>query len=387
MIESDSPPPAVTKHVRESQTTSDVLIIGGGIIGLSTAYGLAGRGLQVHVVDQGGFGQEASWAGAGILPPGNPQGARTAEARLRAASAGLWCSLSQELRELTGIDNGYRPCGGLELRFDEPAALKHEIQIWRDELVAVEELSAAAARELEPSLNPELTAAYRLPELAQVRNPRHLKALLAGCAARGVKFSPGTPVTRFERSGEQVTGVRTPAGTLRAGQYLITSGAWSKTLLADAGCELDLEPIRGQIVLLAAQPLPFTHVLQVGSQYLVPRPDARILIGSTEEHAGFDKRNTAAALRELIAFATQLVPQLADAKFERAWSGLRPATADGLPYLGGVPGAENLFVAAGHFRSGLQMSPITGQLLTQVILGETPCVPLDPYACDRHGRP
>jgi glycine oxidase len=364
---------------------SDVLIIGGGVIGLSIAYELAGQGTAVTVLEQSQFGREASWAGAGILPPGNPEGAVTPEARLRGHSHVLWPRWSADLRETTGIDNGYRVSGGLEVvpHGGDISQLDDDLAFWRSEGLPVEKLSSEELRRREPALHPEIRAAYRLPGMAQVRNPRHLKALLAGCAARNVRLIAGQPVVGFERRGQRIAAVRTPAGAHAAGTFCVAGGAWSRQLLAAAGCEIAVEPVRGQIVLLSAQPLPFRHILNCGPRYLVPRPDGRILIGSTEEHAGFEKQNTAAAVSELIDFAVHVVPALAGARFEQAWSGLRPGSPDGLPYLGRVPGTENLYVAAGHFRSGLQMSPGTGLVMRQLILGQEPAFSLEGFGCER----
>jgi glycine oxidase len=144
-----------------------------------------------------------------------------------------------------------------------------------------------------------------------------------------------------------------------------------------------VRPLRGQLVLLAMQPSPIEHVINVGARYLVPRGDGRVLVGSTEEVAGFDKRTTAAGVGGLVEFAIDVVPALAGATFERAWAGLRPQSADGLPYLGRVGAVENLFVAAGHFRAGLQLSPITAELMTQLLIGRQPDLPLEPYWPDR----
>ncbi len=363
----------------------DVIVVGGGVIGLSVAWELAKQGLAVTVLEQGEFGREASWAGAGILPPGNPAGARTAEARLRAASHILWEGFSAELKETTGIDNGYRNCGGINVRIGASCdELKGEVTNWRGEGVVVEELDGPAAREHEPRLSDAISAAYRLPELSQVRNPWHLRALYTACSQQGVELLAGRPVAGFNREGERIVGVRSLGSTYRAGQFCITAGAWSKQILEMSGCRIPVAPVRGQIVLLSACPSPIRHVVEVGPRYLVPRGDGRILIGSTEEHVGFEKRNTAGAVAELIGFASSLVPNLADAKYEGAWCGLRPRSADGLPYIGLIPERENLFVAAGHFRSGLQMSPATALLIRQMILGERTEIPAEPYACDRH---
>jgi len=365
---------------------TDVIVVGGGVVGLSIAWELAGQGVCVRVSERGELGREASWAGAGMLPPGNPEQAATPEARLRAASHVRWADLSAELFELTGIDNGYRNTGSLEVHLgQEGDALSACIDRWREEGVQVEELSAAKLADYEPGLNRRCSTGFYLPEMSQVRNPRHLKALIAGCAARGVEFSPGAPVIGFDRQQGRIVSVRTPDGNHSADRFCIAGGAWSRQILAECGCDLPVEPIHGQIVLLSVRPGTVRHIVQVGSRYLVPRPDGRLLVGSTEEQTGFRKQNTAGAVAELIRFATDLVPELAASEYECAWSGLRPASADGLPYLGAVPEYDNLFVAAGHFRSGLQMSPATAVLMRQVLLDEPPEISLDAYACDRHG--
>ena len=196
----------------------------------------------------------------------------------------------------------------------------------------VEELDADVLKELEPLVSPEIVAAYRLPELGQVRNPRLLKALLAGCASRGVRLRAGTPVIGLEEQGEaspedkgrRIDSLRTHSGSVQAGRYLVTGGAWSRGLLASVGADVAINPVRGQIVLLSQSPRMFSHVLQSGSRYIVPRDDGRMLIGSTEEHVGFFKASTASALSELLAFGTSRVPALAHARFERCWSGLAP---------------------------------------------------------------
>jgi len=364
---------------------SDVIVIGGGVIGLTTAYELAGRGVDVTVVDQGPLGREASWAGAGMLPPSHPERGRTPADRLRGASQRLWPDLSRQLQAETGIDNGYRNCGGLELRLHGPAdELAEEIAEARESGVTVEAMTAEELRRFEPQLSPNVSAAYYLPEMGQVRNPRHLKALIAACGSRGVRFLTGQPVHRLDTQHDTIMGVETNEGLLVAGQYVVTAGSWSQRLLETAGCGVITRPLRGQIVLLNSLPLPLQRILMVGKRYLVPRPDGRILIGSTEDDAGFNKQNTPEGVAGLLQFATELAPSLAEAEIEQTWAGLRPRSVDGMPYLGQAPGFENLFVATGHFRDGLQLSPITGKIMAALILGEEAPVPLEDFACDRH---
>lgn len=359
---------------------ADAVIIGGGVIGLTAAYFLAREGTRVAVLDKGDFGQESSWAGAGILPPASFRVARTPYEQLRAKSAELFPALSQELRELTGIDNGYLRGGGLEFLETRGTTRPDE---WRVEGTGTEALDEAAVTRLEPGLRNGLGKAVFLADMAQVRNPRHLKALLAGCAARGVQMYPGTPAEEWVRDGKRIVAVRTGTGAIAADRFLLAAGAWSDPLLASLGIRPGIRPIRGQIALLSTSTPIFRRILLWGDQYLVPRPDGRVLVGSTEEDVGFDKRTTAGAIRQLLDLAEWLVPNLNHATLERCWAGLRPGSPDGLPFLGGVPGVDNVFVAAGHFRSGIQLSPATALVIKEVMLGQPPSVSLADFRLDR----
>lgn len=367
----------------------DVAIVGGGVIGLSLAWSLAGQGRPVVVIEQGDFGRESSWAGAGMLPPGRLKGAATAEAQLRAYSAGLWDGWAAALQSETGVDSGYRRCGGLhvaapgETTKSVESPLFHEIREWVREGVEVHERRSEALREIEPALAPAVRDGYLLPAMAQIRNPRLVKALIAGCVKRGVELVSGTPVIGFRRTGDRVTAVETSSGMISADRFCVTGGAWSRQILAQTGVKVQIEPVRGQIVLLNAQPCLIRHVLECGPRYLVPRGDGRILVGATEERVGFDRRTTAGGIGGLIDFALSLVPALSSASIERTWAGLRPGSIDGLPYLGPVPGFDNLFVAAGHHRNGLQMSPGTAHLMRQLLNDERPEIALEPYSIRR----
>lgn len=393
----------------------DVVVIGAGVIGLSTAAELARRGLRVTIVDQSVPGSEASWAGAGMLPPGGPH-ATAIDARLRAASSRLWPEYSAELRELTGLDNEYRCCGAVELRLGErdrrvdpvvgrsaddrnlrtddrdsssihPHALpdlRADFELQRAAGIEVEWLSSDGLRRFEPAAATEgIAAAYALPGFAQVRNPRHLKALIAACERRNVTMLRGAEVHGFARIGSRVTAAITTAGELAGGVFVVTAGAWSQKLLAAAGSAATVVPVRGQIVLLHTAADLLRRVLLEGPRYIVPRIDGRLIVGSTEEQAGFCKQNTAAGVAALLEFAQKIVPALSGAVIERCWAGLRPKSIDSLPYLGPVDGDPSLLVAAGHFRNGLQLSPITARIITAMVMGEVP--PVDVSAL-RTGR-
>jgi glycine oxidase len=360
----------------------DVLVIGGGVIGLTSAFFLAREGLRVELLERGEPGREASWAGAGIIPPGNPAGAKHPYDRLRAESSAMFGPFSAQLHEMTGVDNGYRVCGGIEFLDpqDEPI-----IAAWRSEGIEFHRLSRTIRMSLEPAVvNPGNGAAFQLPLMAQVRNPRHVSALVAACRNLGVSLSPVNAVKALDCSNGRVLGVHTQSGKfMTAGQFIIAGGAWSEELLAPLDCRPGVRPVRGQIVLLKTPAPLFGHILSYGKQYLVPRDDGRVLVGSTEEDAGFEKCTTAKAVGGLIALACSFVPKLSDAAVEQCWAGLRPGSPDGMPFLGRIPGCDNAYVAAGHFRAGIQLSPVTARIMTDLLLGRPPLLPVEAFRPDR----
>ena len=346
-------------------TTPDVLVIGGGIIGLTSAYYLAKEGLSVEVLDKGEFGREASWAGAGIIPPGNPDRATNPYDRLRAFSSSLFPSLSAELREATGIDNGFHICGGIEFLDEDNLDC---VALWAAEGLSFTPLDTDELRLLEPNVRPPDLAAYHVPGCGQVRNPWHIRALIAACDRLGVTLRPNTPYP-----------ARRPFDRNR--KYVIATGAWADVTL---GRGLGVHPVRGQIVLFRAPGPPVKRVLLAGKRYLVPRPDGYVLAGSTEEpEAGFEKANTPQGVRDLTEFAHQLVPELRAAAIEKTWAGLRPGSPDGMPFIGPVPGYDNIFAAAGHFRAGVQLSVGTAEVVRDLVLGRPPAVPIDAFRLDR----
>jgi glycine oxidase len=363
------------------------LIIGGGVIGLSLAYELARRRWQVRLLDRGRLGREASWAGAGILPPANAATALHPLEKLRALSNDLHAEWSQRLLSETGIDNGFRRCGGLYLARSngEAAALAAMHETLQEERIACRRLSAAELMTLEPGLerlasSGELRAAYELPDECQLRNPRHLQALAAACAKLGVEIHEQCEVNDVGQSNALSGRSMAPSD---ADAVVLTAGPWTQQLLARESVSTGIFPVRGQMVLFHCERPPFRRVLNEGPRYLVPRDDGYVLAGSTEEEAGFDKSTTTEAIAELTQFAVNLVPALSKAVIEQTWAGLRPASFDGFPYIGRVPGLENVFTAAGHFRSGLQLSPGTAVVLADVLEGRTPAIDLTPFRVSR----
>ncbi|MBX9790951.1 MAG: glycine oxidase ThiO [Pirellulales bacterium] len=364
----------------------DCLIVGGGVVGLSLAYELAGHGQRVRVLERGQPGQEASWAGAGILPPGHFRTATDPYEALSGLSFELHGQWAEQLRAQTGVDTGYRRSGAIYVARtpEEVDLLRGAAAHWRAREVACEDVSPARLAELEPALAVgTILAALYVPDECQLRNPWHLRALVLGCQRRGVTIETGVGVDAFELSGGRAKRVVTPLGPRPAESFCLCGGAWTHSLLARLGVEVAMRPVRGQIALLRTSPPTLSRIVNEGRRYLVPRADGRVLVGSTEEEVGFDKRTTSAGIAGLLEFAIGLAPALAHAELERGWAGLRPGTVDGLPYLGRVPTIDNAFVAAGHARAGLGLSPGTAVVMSQLIRGEPLAVPLDLFRIPR----
>lgn len=361
----------------------DVAIVGGGVIGLSIAHALSRDGIAAAVLDAGAFGRASSWAGAGIISPGSSRPVALPMARLRTLSSGLFPEWSRSLREETGIDNGYRRSGGIDVALDaaDEESLRAAAGRWRLEGIAAERLEAADLRRIEPSLGDAIRSGYYLADRAQIRNPRHLKALVAACRQRGVVLWPGRAVLGFDRIGDRVASLSTEAGPIACGTVVVAAGPWSGLLLP----RLETPPIRGQIVLLRTEPDALQRIIEHRRNYLVPRDDGRVLVGASEEHAGFDARPTAGAARDLIDFALRICPRLRDAEVESTWAGLRPGSRDSRPYLGRMPEWDNVLVATGHGRAGLQLSTGTAEIMADLARGREPSLPLDDFRPERSG--
>lgn len=363
----------------------DVVIVGGGVIGLSLAYELSGRGRSVAVLDRGELGRAASWAGAGLIAPLSERPTGDPMVQLRSRGAELYPLWSERLKGETGIDNGYRRTGGLDVALadDEANDLRSMAGRWRLEGVVFEHLSDADRRRIEPALAPDAVAAYFLPDRAQIRNPWHLRALAASCERRGVVLRPNTPALGFATAGGRVRGVTTAAGEIAAEHVVVSAGPWTGVLLEGVGAKIATPPVKGEILLLRGRPGQLRRIIEHGKNYLVPRDDGLILVGATEEEAGFDTASTAEGQRILREAIARLCPSLGDLPAEGAWAGLRPGSFDTRPYIGPLPGFENLWVVSGHKRAGLQLAPSTAELVADLLAGEAPRINPAPFRLDR----
>ena len=356
----------------------DVVLVGAGAVGLVSAMVLAEAGMRVTLLDKGRVGQEASWAGGGILSPLFPWRYPPALLRLSDYSIALYPQLAAELHRHTGIDPEWEP-SGLIILDDAAQPIPADALSWgaaQGHRWALE--GEAAAQERQHGLRSSAHALW-CPEVAQIRNPRLLAALVARCRQLGVLIREGVAVEGFAERNGQLTSVETAQGSLPARQVVVTAGAWTGRLLGNAGIPMAIEPVRGQMLLLQGQPGVLQHILMRSTHYLVPRRDGLILVGSTSEAVGFDKGTTEAAHAELLAFAREVFPPCRHYPVLRQWAGLRPGSHASVPYIGAVAGWKGLYVAAGHFRYGLTNAPATAQLLIHALLGQPTAIDPSPY--------
>ena len=354
------------------------IIVGGGVIGLLSAYGLARAGCSVTLLEASETGTEASWARGGIVSPLYPWRYSPAITALAHWSQDFYPALGEALRQQSGVDPEVHETGlyWLDLE-DEDQALAWAQREGRP-LHRVEMAQVHAAV---PALGGGFAKAVYMPGVANVRNPRLLKALRGALALMpNVRIVEHCAVHGFVQEGQRVVGVQTARGEMRAEEVVVAAGAWSGKLLATLGLELPVKPMKGQMILFKCAEDFLPSMVLAKRRYAIPRRDGHILVGSTLEDVGFDKTPTGDALESLRATAIALLPGLADAQVVKHWAGLRPASPEGLPYIGAVPGFDGLWLNCGHFRNGLVLAPASCQLLADLMLKRAPCIDPEPYA-------
>jgi glycine oxidase len=348
----------------------DVIIIGGGIIGLSVSIALRKRGAKVLVVERGEPGREASHAAGGMLVDcalETPQALQP----LATASARMYPEFAHELQLESGVNVDLREHGAIVI---SPPEHVHDRP-----RPAQPGLLPAPLAELEPALAETDRPASFLKERSV--DPRGLTAAAWKTARkRGVDFSSGDPANSVTISHGRVTGVTTAKTTFQAPKVVNCAGAWAGQV---APHPFPTRPVKGQMLCLAAPSRELlTHVIRTPEIYLIPRSDGRILVGTTVEEAGFDKRTDPATIQRFRHSATAMVPELQNAKILEDWAGLRPGTPDALPILGATS-TPGYFVAAGHFRDGILLAPITAHVMAKLINEEEPDFHLTPFSPQR----
>ncbi|HEX4910603.1 MAG TPA: glycine oxidase ThiO [Permianibacter sp.] len=359
---------------------AQICIVGGGVIGLMTARELAMAGADVCVVEAGQCGKESSWAGGGIVSPLYPWRYPPAVTALAKWAQQAYPALSAQLLADTGIDPEWQQSGLVLLNIpDREKAVQWAQEEQRHMLIWPQQALAAA----QPDLATDVESAICFPDVAQVRNPRLMQALLRDVIRRGVTVLTESPVQQViaDRAGETITALAATTGRIQAEQFVVCAGAWTRRLLADVTPAVNIEPVRGQMLLFAPHAHRLRHIVLRDGRYLIPRRDGRILCGSTLEQVGFAKVTTDDARESLLRSACAIMPSLRGVPIEQHWAGLRPGSVDGIPHIGRVPGWHNLWVNAGHFRNGIVLAPASSRLLADMLLQRPPLVEPEPYQC------
>ena len=353
---------------------TDVIVIGGGVIGLSIARELLQMGAKVRVLERSCCGNEASWAGGGILSPLLPWDYPDAVTQLTQFSNRLLPGMTATLRQETGIDPEYQVCGMLVL---PDMNNEHSAQF-----IGAKDWCARNAFPLKKvypnEVFPKLKicgftdkSALWLSSVAQVRSPRLLQALKNSVELSGGSIIEHTRVTGWRMGQSQVKSVITDRGEYSGTDYVVAAGAWSREILDKYALKINIYPVRGQMLLFKVETgLLDTIILQKGF-YLIPRQDGYILAGSTTENTGFDKSITAEARNELLEKAHDLLPELTETTLVGHWTGLRPGSPENIPVISRHPAFDNLYLNSGHHRYGVTMAPGSAQLLSNMIIGSS----------------
>jgi glycine oxidase len=370
--------------------SAEVVIIGGGVIGLAVARALALRGVRdVFLIERNSLGAESSSAAAGMLAPQAEANRAHEFFYLTCQSRDLYPAFAAALLEETGIDIELETTGTLYLAFSEhdEGELERRYQWQRQAGLPLQKLGAAAARDLEPGISENVRAALKFPLDTQVENRRLISALAAANERLGVRMETGTAVTSLKIKRGRVAGVETSRGFIAAEQVVIAGGAWSSLLGASdtALPKLGIKPVRGQMLCFEANPPVTRHVVYSPRGYIVPRRDGRMLAGSTTEHAGFEKRVTAAGIHSILSAALEISPRIASLPLTDSWAGLRPRAADTLPVLGPCAEIAGVFYATGHYRNGILLAPVTGELIAGAIVDGVFPPSLSIFSPDRFG--
>jgi glycine oxidase len=351
--------------------TFDVAIIGGGVIGASIAFELAGAKLRVVVLDRQQPGREASWAAAGMLSPApdSPRDLRLVP--LGCESLRLYPEFVAAVEEASGQSAAHAREGTLEIFSAQSAEAERDRRVaeCRRLGIVAEPVELDTARQWEEAIGPAARAVAWLPEESTVE-PRSLMSAVIGAAEhRGVEIRSDCRVTGLLSEGNRCTGVIAGDEDFSAGHVVVAAGSFSSAIAPDT--ELfaryaPTRPVRGQMMALRPEGVSLRRVLRSERGYLVPRRDGRIVAGSTSEEAGFEKRVTPAGMRQVFDAALELFPGLAGAEVLETWAGLRPGTPDDLPILGPTD-IEGLVIATGHYRNGILLAPVTAKLVREWI--------------------
>jgi glycine oxidase len=369
--------------------THDVVIVGGGVIGLSIARELHKKGAgRIAVIERGTCGQEASWAAAGMLSPQAEADEPGVFLDLSIASRDLYPDFSAQLLDETGIDIELARYGTLSLAFsDERAQVVLDRYRWQSAMgLRVEILRPEEFLKMEPEISAVAQFAVSYPNDRQVENRKLLQALRRYMELNGIDLVENTAVEAVLVEGDNALGVETASGSIYAGSVVLATGAWTSLVkLGTMPVPLKVRPVRGQMLCFAGRPGVFESVIYGNRGYIVPRLDGRILAGSTSEDVGFDRSTTEAAASALREAAIEIAPYFSTLPIVDHWAGLRPAASDDLPVIGAYTGVDGLHIATAHYRNGILLAPLTAHLIAQSIIDDVRSPFLSTFGPDRFG--
>jgi glycine oxidase len=360
------------KRLDGKRQMMEVLIIGGGVIGLSIARELHKKGVnEITILERSALGQESSFAAAGMLAPNAETDKADDFFHFCSESNRLYLQFAEELYAETGIDIELEKSGTLYLAFTEADVreIRHRFEWQRKADFDIEHLSPTEVHKLEPFVSPDLREALFFPNDWQVENRKLLAALKKYAESNVFEIVENAEVKSLSVKDGNVYGVQTDEQKFAAKKVILTTGAWTSLIKADGFAMPQVKPIRGQIISFKTAKRLFQRVIYSPRGYLVPRLDGRILAGATVEDSGFDKSNTESGVEFLRDAALEIAPSLVNLELNEKWAGLRPFATDGLPILGAFPEIENLFIATAHYRNGILLAPKTAEIIADAILG------------------
>jgi glycine oxidase len=351
---------------------SEVLIVGGGIIGLSIARELTRQGIhKITILERGKIGRESSFAAAGMLAPNAETEKKDEFTEFCAESLNLYSDFATEIYAETGVDIELDRNGTLYLAFTEEdvAEIRRRFQWQKIAGLRVKHLTAQETRQAEPFVSPDVRESLFFPNDWQVENRRLLHALRKYAELNRIKTIENAKIVNLLIENKKAVGAETENEKFFAGTVVLATGAWTSLIKAESFVLPQVKPIRGQMISFHTAKRLFGKVIYSPRGYIVPRADGRILVGATVEDAGFDKSITDAAIAFLRETAAEISSTLANLEIAEKWAGLRPFAADGLPILGGFGKIENLFVATAHYRNGILLAPLTAKIMAEKITG------------------
>jgi len=329
---------------------------------------MALRGVRnICVIERQECGTEASFAAAGMLAPQAEADNPDEFFQLLCRSRDLYPDWASTLKAETGIDIELDLTGTICLSFNEDEEQElHQRFEWQSKAgLSAERLTTAEVRRLEPQISASVTGALLFPRDVQVENRRLLAALATSVQVLGVSVMNETNVEEVVVSAGHVSGVQTNKGLIQSPTVVIAAGAWSDLTGA---MKFPVEPVRGQMVCLSAKPQLTRHVIYSPRGYLVPRQDGRLIAGSTTERVGYLKMVTAGGVKSILMNASEISPAIERLPLVTSWAGLRPRAPDGLPLLGPCDEIEGLIYATGHYRNGILLAPLTGELIAETVV-------------------